>query len=188
MKTTALLVVDMVKDFTQPDGTVFYPQNQEVLPKIVKVIQNCRSHGVLVIFMRHSYRKGKKDENLANMRPCCMEGTGGDELDPQLPVDEENDYILKKRRFSAFVGTDLDMILRENKIENIVVVGTKTNCCIRASVTDAHYAGYMPIVLSDCVATDSDVVNQVHLDDIRKYLGRVITSDELFVLLKEGSL
>lgn len=188
MHNTALLVVDMVKDFTQPDGAVFYPQNREVLPKIVEVVEHCRTHGVLVVYMRHSYRNGKPDHNLNNMRPCCIEGTGGDELDPMLPVDESKDYILKKRRFSAFFGTDLDLILRENQIENLIVVGTKTNCCIRASVTDAHFLGYQPIVLSDCVATDSPVVNQVHLEDIQKYMGKVITADELFKTLKEGCL
>lgn len=188
MGKTALVVVDMVKDFTQPDGAVFYPQNREILSRVATVVERCRAHGALVVFMRHSYRKGKPDDNLENMRACCIEGTGGDELDPLLPVDEARDYIIKKRRFSAFVGTDLDMVLRENKVDRLVVVGTKTNCCIRATVTDAYYLGFRPIVLSDCVATDSDVVNQVHLDDIRKYLGSVMASEELFAQMEEGRL
>lgn len=186
MKNTALIVVDMLKDFTQPDGAVFYPQNREILPRLIDVINQCRNEGVLIIYIRQSYRKGKFDRNLQNMRPCCIEGTGGDELDPSLPVDPEKDYIIKKRRFSAFVNTDLDLVLRENDIENVVVVGTKTNCCIRATVTDAHYLDYAPIVLSDCVATDSDVVNQVHLEDMRKYFGQVMSSDEFIKRLKAG--
>lgn len=188
MSRTALIVVDMVKDFTQPDGAVFYPENRQVLPRIVEAVNRCRTHGVLIIYMRHSYRRGKVEKNLAHMRPCCMEGTGGDELDPLLPVDEETDYVIKKRRFSAFFGTDLEMVLRENGVENLIIVGTKTNCCIRATVTDAHYLGYEPIVLRDCVATNSDTVNQVHLEDIQKYMGSVITSQELFSMLEEGRL
>jgi nicotinamidase-related amidase len=181
MSKTALLVVDMVRDFTDPGGLVFYPENRNILPRIVRVINHCRQEGMPIVFVRHCYRKGKYDKNLETMRPCCIEGSGGEDLDPLLPVDAERDYIIKKRRYSAFFGTDLDLILREHRVETLIIVGTKTNCCIRAAVTDAYYLDYLPVVLSDCVATDSDTVNQVHLEDIRKYFGRVISSDELLV-------
>lgn len=188
MNNTALIIVDMVKDFTDPEGLVFYPQNREILPRIKCVLEECRKHGLLVIFLRHSNRKDKFDKNLINMRPNCIEGTGGDEIDPMLTVDPVKDYVIKKRRYSGFFGTDLDMVLRENKIENVVIVGTKTNCCIRATVTDAYYLDYMPIVVSDCVATNDETVNQVHLTDIKKYLGKVVTSQELFDLLDKGEM
>ena len=87
---------------------------------------------------------------------------------------------VSKTRYSAFFGTDLDLVLRENGVSEVVVVGTKTNCCIRATVTDAYNLDYRAIVLSDCVATDDPVVNRVHLTDIRKYLGRVMSSAEFF--------
>ena len=174
----ALLIVDMVYDFTNPNGLVFYPENQIVLPVIRKVEDFCRNRGDLIIFAQHCYRANKFDQNLLSMRPNCMEGSGGEAIDPMLYVDEKKDYVIKKRRYSAFFGTDLDLILREHHIDNLVIVGTKTNCCIRASVTDAYYLNYKVTVLSDCVATNSDLVNKVHLDDIHRYLGRVCTSQE----------
>ncbi len=188
MSNTALIIVDMVKDFTDPEGLVFYPQNCEILPKIKRVLDECRKHDLLVIFMQHTYRKDKFDKNLQNMRPNCIEGTGGNEIDPMLDVDPVKDYVIKKRRYSGFFGTDLDMVLRENNIKNVIIVGTKTNCCIRATVTDAYYLDYLPIVVSDCVATNDETVNQVHLTDIKKYFGKVVTSEELFESLKKGEL
>lgn len=188
MAKTALLIVDMVKDFTDPEGLVFYPQNREILPRIKKVLEKCRRHGVLIIFLRHSYRKDKFDKNLVNMRPNCIEGSGGDEIDPMLEVDPVKDYVIKKRRYSGFFGTDLDLVLRENGIENVIITGTKTNCCIRATVTDAYYLNYNVYVVSDCVATNDETVNQVHLTDIRKYFGTVLTSDELFDSLEKGEI
>lgn len=178
----------MVKDFTDPKGSVYYPQNREVLPRIKKVLDVCRKHGLLIVFLRHCYRRDKLDKNLVNMRPSCLEGTDGIEIDPLLEVDSVKDYILNKRRYSGFVGTDLDMVLRENGVDTVIIVGTKTNCCIRATVTDAYNLDYLPIVLSDCVATNDETVNQVHLMDIQKYLGRVITSDELCDLLNRGEI
>ncbi len=188
MSQTALIVVDMVRDFTDPDGLVFYPQNREVLPKIAQVVQRCREYGMTIVFLQHCYRKGKPDKNLSTMRPNCIEGSGGEEIDPMLEVDWDHDYVIKKRRYSGFFGTDLDLVLRENKVENVIVVGTKTNCCIRATVTDAYYLDYNAIVLRDCVATNSETVNQVHLEDIQKYLGTVISSEELFYQMEKHQL
>jgi nicotinamidase-related amidase len=186
MAKTALIIVDMVKDFTDENGLVYYPQNKEVLPKIEKVNKASKEHNVQVIFMRHSYRKDKYDKNLINMRPNCISGSGGDEIDNSLTVNEKTDYIIKKRRYSAFFGTDLDLILRENNIEHVVIVGTKTNCCIRATVTDAYYLNYDVIVLEDCVATNDEIVQRVHLNDIRKYFGKVMSSDQFIKGLQEG--
>jgi len=186
MNNTALIIVDMVKDFTDPDGLVFYPKNRDILPKIADVLQRCRENGKLIIFLQHSNRAGKFDEKASSMRPNCIEGTDGDEIDPMLLVDPEKDYVIKKRRYSGFFGTDLDLILRENKIKNVVIVGTKTNCCIRATVTDAFNLNYNPIVIQECVATNSDVVNQVHLDDIKKYLGTVVDLETFYKKIDGG--
>ena len=181
---TALIIVDMVYDFTNPKGLVYYPQNQEVLPRIRELEDFCREKGDLIIFMQHCYRKDKMDKNLVNMRINCIEGSGGEAIDEMLDV-RDSDYVIKKRRYSAFFGTDLDLVLREHKIENVVIVGTKTNCCIRASVHDAYYLDYNVIVISDCVATNDEVVNQVHLTDIDKYFGKVYSLKEYKALREE---
>ena len=120
MYKTALLIVDMVKDFTDPEGLVFYPQNREILPRIKRVLDKCREKDVLVVFLQHCNRKGKFDRKAASMRPNCIEGSGGEEIDPMLPVQEETDYVIKKRRYSGFFGTDLDLVLRENGVKNVM--------------------------------------------------------------------
>ncbi len=185
MNRNALIVVDMVYDFTDPGGLVFYPQNEQILPRIRQAIDVARARGALIIFMQHCYRAGKPDKNLTNMRPNCIEGSGGEAIDKRLSVLPE-DYVIKKRRYSGFFGTDLDLVLRENGIENVFVVGTKTNCCIRATVTDAYYLDYNVFVIRECVATNDELVNRVHLEDIHKYLGTVIGLDEFEGRLKEA--
>lgn len=183
--STALLIVDMVKDFTTKEGTVFYPENREILPKIKKVLDKCREYNKLIIFITHYNRKDKQDKMIENMRKNCIEGSKGCEIDDMLEVDYIKDYVIKKRRYSGFFSTDLDMVLREHNIKNVIVVGTKTNCCIRATVTDAFYLGYNAVVLSDCVATNSKIVNEVHLSDIDKYLGKVMNMDEFIEKLEK---
>lgn len=187
MNKTALIIVDMVKDFTDPDGLVYYPQNREVLPSIKKVLDKCREKNILVVFMQHCNRADKFDEKASAMRRNCIEGTDGIEIDPILDVKTE-DYVIQKRRYSGFFATDLDLVLRENGIKNTVIVGTKTNCCIRATVTDAFYLNYNPIVIRECVATNSETANEVHLTDIDKYLGKVIDMQTFFKKVDEGEL
>lgn len=185
---TALLVVDMIKDFTDPAGLVYYPQNRELLPRIAELLDKFHEQRRLVIFLRHFTRVGKPDEKAASMRPNSIEGSWGDEIDDMLAVDSDRDYIISKRRYSGFFGTDLDLVLREHGIRNVVIVGTKTNCCIRATATDAFYLDYVPYVVRDCVATNVQVVNDVNLDDIDKYLGHVISMDELLAQMGRGEL
>lgn len=187
MKTTALIIVDMVKDFTSPDGLVFYPQNREILPRINELLTVCRQHDCLIVFLQHRYRRGKFDKNLLNMRPNCIEGSGGEEIDDIFTL-QESDYVIQKRRYSGFFGTDLDAVLREHNIRNTIIVGTKTNCCIRATVTDAYNLDYNAIVVQECVATNSEAVNQMHLTDIDKYLGKVISFEQCCQQLAQQQL
>lgn len=179
MEKTALVVVDMVKDFTSPKGLVYYPQNEKILPIINQVVTDARNNDILIIFLQHRYRANKLDKNLLNMRPNCIEGSGGEELDDIFDVQTQ-DYVIPKRRYSGFFGTDLDSVLREHKVSNVIVVGTKTNCCIRATVTDAYNLDYSPIVIKECVATNSEASNEMHLDEINRYLGKVISLNEFY--------
>lgn len=186
IRHSALIIIDMVFDFTDPKGKVYYEDNAKILPKVQEALEFCRNNDILVIFIQHRHRKDKPDKNLVGMRPNCIEGTGGEMIDPSLKVDQKKDYVIQKRRYSAFFGTDLDLVLREHDIKYLIMVGTKTNCCVRATVTDAYYLDYYPIVLSDCVCTNSDLVNEVHLTDIEKYLGTVMTLEELKIKVEKG--
>ena len=188
-RKTALLVVDMLVDFVYPQGKVYYPQNKEILPKVLCVLEIMRSNGNLILFAQHYHRKDLFDRELhENRRLNCMEGSGGEELIAELNYNPDREYIVKKRRYNAFAGTDLDMILREHDIRNLIIIGTKTNCCIRATVEGAYHLEYLPIVIRECVATNSEEVNNVHLTDISKYLGEVWTMQQFEKWMDDGKI
>ena len=187
MPETALIVVDMVFDFTHPEGKVFYPQNREIIPRIKKLLDLFRDKEMTVVFMQHRYRRGMPEKNLENMRECCLEGTCGVEIDPEL-APRDGEYVIPKRRYSAFYGTDLDLVLRENGVKNLVIVGTKTNCCINATALDSYYRNYNTFVVSDCVGTDDEATNATYLRDISKYIGVVLESTELENRIERGLL
>lgn len=180
----ALIVIDMVYDFVNPNGTVYYESNRSILSNVNSLIEQARKNNFLIIFMQHSHRAGKYDRKTLTGRKNCIEGTGGDQLDPSLPIDEEKDYIIKKRRYSSFYYTDLDLILREHDIRKVAICGTKTNNCVRSTVEDAYHLDYDTYVVEDCVATDDEAVNQIYLKDMDRYYGTVLSSSQLFEGMK----
>lgn len=87
MRKSALIIVDMVRDFTDPEGLVYYPENRNILKNIQVVLEAARKQDLLVIFLQHRNRRGKVDRKAAAMRPNCIEGTFGVEINPLLTVD-----------------------------------------------------------------------------------------------------
>lgn len=185
---TAVLVVDMIRDFTDLErGRVANPVSAALVPTVQAFVEEARSRGALIIWFIDQHRAGKPDWELEHVRPHGEEGSVGVELDPRLhPMPE--DYQVVKRRYSAFVGTDLDLILRDNRIERVILTGTKTNVCIRATATDAFERNYHVVVPRECVATDKAHLHEANLEDIGKYMGKVMPADEALALLEAETL
>lgn len=183
MMKTAVLVVDMIRDFTDLErGRVANPVSAALVPTVQTFVEAARARGALIIWFIDQHRAGKPDWELEHVRPHGEEGSVGVELDPRLhPLPE--DYQVVKRRYSAFVGTDLDLILRDNHIDRVILTGTKTNVCIRATATDAFERNYHVVVPRECVATDKVHLHEANLEDIGKYMGKVMSADEALALL-----
>ncbi len=180
---TAVLVIDMMRDFTDLEhGRVANPSSAALVPVVADFVDAARELGALIIWFVDQHRAGKPDWELENVRAHGEEGTVGVELDPRL-LPQPEDYQVVKRRYSAFVGTDLDLILRDNRIERVILTGTKTNVCIRATATDAFERNYAVVVPRECVATDKAHLHEANLEDISKYMGKVISVQEALALL-----
>ncbi len=186
MTNKAVLVIDMVRDFTDMEnGKVANEGAGKIVPAIDDFVNRARASGARVIWVIDSHRADKPDWELENVRDHCTEGTPGVELAPPLEPAAE-DYIIRKRRYSAFVGTDLDLILRDNHIDTIFLTGTKTNVCIRATAQDGFSNNYHVIVPRECVATDKQHLHEANLEDISKYMGRVVSVEEALELIQQG--
>lgn len=177
MNNIALLVIDMTKAFASTEGSVFHPEAASIVQNISEVVDEARSSGVPVIWTVDFHRKDKPDWELKWVRDHGMEGTQDVEFREDLsPNDDE--IVLKKRRYSAFFGTDLDLILRDYGIDKLVLTGTKTNVCIRATAQDAFALNYRVFLPRECTSTDDETLQRVNLEDIDNYMGEVVGIDE----------
>lgn len=146
--TTAVLVLDMLADFTS--GTLANPATGQIIGPIAALIAAARERDDwLVIYGNDAHRPG--DFELAVFNEHAMAGTPGaaviDELAPQ-----PGDLVVPKRYYSAFTQTDLDATCRVHQITRIVVTGQHTDCCCRHTSYDAFARGIEVCAVSDATA------------------------------------
>ena len=146
--TTALLVLDMLTDFT--NGKLANPAAVRVTGNIAGLIRAARDQDDwIVIYGNDAHRPG--DFELAVFGEHAMAGSPGaaviDELAPQ-----PGDIVVPKRYYSAFTETDLDATCRVQRIDRLVLTGQHTDCCCRHTAYDAFARGISLIAVSDGTA------------------------------------
>lgn len=156
-QASALLLVDMQNDFLLAGSPVAAPGGLELVPAMSRLAQRARRAGAPVVFTQEAHRPDGSDFGIeAFFEPMhCVEGGTGIEIVDGL-TPEPSDVVIKgKRRYDAFLGTDLDTVLRLRGIENLVVAGVCTDVCVSATVQHARNLDYRCLVLRDATAGTS---------------------------------
>ena len=168
----ALLVVDMLKDFLNKDGTLYCGDtSRKAIPFVKEKIEEFHKDGDLVVFICDSHKEDDLEFKLFPKH--CVAGTPGAEIINELPV-EEKDVIIKKARYSAFYNTDLDSVLKDNAISEVHVVGVCTSICVMDTVGDLRNRDYKVIVYKDAVADFDKKAHQFSLERMEKTYGAKI--------------
>lgn len=180
--TTAVLVVDVQRLFTDMVGAPISPALAVVLPAIGRFLEDGRRAGATIVLVRSIIAPNAHSRSTLEWPPFMREGMApgapGTDFDPCLnrqPADIE----VVKQRYSAFFGTPLDEILKQRAIKSVVVVGLTTNVCVQSTVRDAWQRDYETITLSDCCAEIGDGSHEAALVWTARNFGRVTASDTL---------
>lgn len=160
----------------------------ERAPRVRDLIAHCRSVGVPVVFIQEVHKPDLVDigrELDGAEGPHCIEGEEQTELASWLdPRPEE--FVIRKRRYSAFFGTELEIVLKAYRAGTLLLVGGLTDVCIHYTAADAHQHDYAVRVLTDCVAGSSERAHEATLEAIR-YLQRdaLVTAADVHTWLDE---
>jgi nicotinamidase-related amidase len=199
---SALVVVDMQRDFCTPGGAFdrlgvdisMYPP---MVPRLARLLEGARAAGALVIYVQMTVLPGRRSESPAQIRfnrrlhlsstgeplGYTADGSEGQEIIPELePAD--GDLMVKKYRSSGFWGTNLDMLLRSNGIQSVVMAGCTTEGCVESTARDALFNDYYVVIAEDCVASDDRAQHDASLLLMRHRFD-IATSEEI---LSEWSL
>jgi nicotinamidase-related amidase len=167
---TALLVIDMQRDFIEPGGFGELLGNdvnvmRYIIEPIRRVLTAFRAAGMVVIHTREGHQpdlsdcppsklaRGRLSRRIGDQGPngrILVRGERGHDIIEALrPLQGET--VVDKRGKGSFYATDLDDLLRRRRIESLIVTGVTTEVCVHSTVREANDRGYECLVLSDCV-------------------------------------
>lgn len=177
----AVVVVDLIEGFTNPDSRLACDTSGAV-HATRSLLDAARAANAPVVFTTVSYDGDDleraamfiaKAPALATLRP----GSRWVEVDARLGR-RDDEPVLVKLFASAFFGTQLDAVLRDNGCDTVIVTGASTSGCVRATAVDALQYGYRVLVPREAVADRATDAHNASLLDIDAKYGDVVSIDD----------
>lgn len=186
--TTALVVVDVQNDFCHPDGVCAAGGADvgaavDMVPRLVALIGRAKAAGVKVVYIQTTHdattdsaawlaRNGDQVR-----RQTCQTGSWGADFYEVSP--EPDDIVVVKHRYSAFAGTDLDLVLRTAGITSLLLTGVATNVCVESTLRDGLFADYHVTLVADCSAAYSQEAHDWTISTVDSLFGVAVDSEQI---------
>jgi maleamate amidohydrolase len=184
-RRSALLVVDLVRAFTEPDAPLGSDLDR-VVERSADLIAAARVAGAPVFFSIPVAEAGGWSRKIP-ANDLLVPGSPAVELDPRLGVTVA-DTVLAKTYPSCFFGTDLSTRLVHLGVDTLLIVGASTSGCVRATAVDACSHGLRTIVVADAVGDRSAISHEVSLSDLALKYADVVDSEEAAAALAGGEV
>jgi nicotinamidase-related amidase len=172
-----VIVVDMLNGFCR-FGALSSPRLDSVTARIKEHLEREEAGGAQLVFLVDTHRPD--DPEFRMFPPHCIEGSGEDEVVPELAPLAERGHVLRKSRYSGFYGTELDRLLADLAPDVVEVVGVCTDICVLHTVADLRNRDYEVVVRADMVETYDapghvgDDIDRFALDHMRDVLGATV--------------
>jgi maleamate amidohydrolase len=183
----ALLVVDLVRAYTEPGGPFLLPDPAPAVAATADLVDAARAAGRPVVWTVVRYTRGLSDGGLfvrkvpalAAFAEDAEGGWGGLVLKPA-----PGEPVIAKQYASAFFGTSLAATLQSGGVDTLVIAGVSTSGCIRASATDALAHGFRPQVVRDACADRTPELHEQNLRDLDAKYADVVDIAEALAHLR----
>lgn len=173
----------VIMDFQPGILRVLKDAREPLVRRAAKLLRQARAAGALVIHVNVGFRPGYPEVSPRNIRFRAIKETqflkpGPDcEPDPAI-APEPGDLTMVKRRFGAFAGNDLDVILRSHDVHTLILLGVSTSGCVLSTVRHAADVDYRIIAVRDCCGDPDMTLHEFLFDRIIPMQAEVITSME----------
>jgi nicotinamidase-related amidase len=166
----ALIVIDIQAstfiDASEIRAIDNMPGYKQRMAKSRIAIDEAREQDILVIFIQEVHRPdlvdfGRELDGSEDIH--CLEDNPNTEIAVKEMGFLPDDYLIKKRRYSAFFGTDFEILLRGLKVDTLLLCGGLTDVCVHYTFVDGHQSDYFCRVIEDRVAGSSDDAHEAAL-------------------------
>jgi nicotinamidase-related amidase len=177
----ALLIIDMQNDFVREGKPLRVAGGLAIIPQIRRILDLFREKRLPVVHVLRVHRPDGSDveimrQEIFRRTPFAVEGTEGAEVISDLSP-RKGEFTIRKVRMSAFLGTDLDLLLRSIGVDTLVVTGIQTPNCVRTTVFDAMAYNYSPCLVTDAVAAQTDEIHRCNVRDMERIGVKILTSE-----------
>lgn len=186
-----LVVVDMQESGDMPAeevGIVHMPGYRDRIERAQRLLAAARAANVPVVFFQEVHRPsgidfGRELDGAEGVH--CVDGRPGTPLHPAL-LPEPGEVHIVKRRYSGFIGTDFEIVLRGLRASTLILIGGLTDVCVHYTFADAHQRDYYVRVVTDCVAGSSQYLHDAALEAM-EYLqtGAKRTTEEILAAFSQ---
>lgn len=177
--SSALVIIDLQK------GIVMARNGQDVVEKTCRLIEEFRKNRGFIAFVHVDFIDDKDRINPLTDTPAQVVQFPEDwaEFVPEMAVTA-SDYVVTKRSWGAFMGTDLDMQLRRRGITNIVLCGIATNMGVESTAREAFALGYNQIFVTDAMKAATQEEHDASCKYVFPKIGRLRTVETFLDMLK----
>ena len=190
----ALIVIDIqastFRDSSDMRAIDNMPDYADRMLKARDAIDAARAADIPVVFIQEIHRADLIDfgrELDGDEDVHCLDNNPNTDLAVKEMGIRPDDYVIQKRRYSAFYGTDLEILLKGLKAQTLILVGGLTDVCVHYTFVDAHQGDYFARVIEDCVAGSSIEAHEASLKAM-EYLqtGAVQPLDSVLTAMAEA--
>lgn len=183
----AILVIDFSLAFTRGRGDFPGGDFAPELAATRRLLDSARARDLPIAYTTISYAPHMRDAGLWAVKvpwlTHCREGSELVRIDPALDP-RAHEVVLVKKFPSAFFGTPLDEMLKEWRIDTLILAGCTTSVCVRATALDAMQHGYRTLVAAEAVGDFNAALHAVHLADIGSRYADVMPVEQLLLYLE----
>jgi nicotinamidase/pyrazinamidase len=165
----ALIIIDLLKDFMRPQGALYLGVHvQPLIQFCQELINQKRKENYTIIYSCDTH--WENDEEFLLFPPHAIRGSWGQKIIEEVKP-QEGEFIIPKRRFSAFFGTELDLLLREKKVEKVEIVGVLTNICVLYTAAWAQMLHYQVAAYRQGLTSNDLQAHEFALKEMKNTLG-----------------
>ena len=167
-KRSAVVVVDMARDFVEEGGFIanaggpeYREKAKAIVPLLASMLDTARKAGVTVVYSTDCHTPD--DSELQKWPPHSMKGTEWADIVPDL-APQDGDLVIPKTTYSGFQSSDIEESLRTRGIDTLYITGLHTDCCCRHTSGDAFQKGFDLVWVTDALQAFTDEAHEAGLE------------------------